>query len=147
MVLIMKKLFIIFSLLIASTLIQAQLIVKADLFKQHSRQDITKEFPRWEDPQKDSTIIGISEDSLIIVGKKDVYKLDSLLTIAAGTDRNDGDKWIGVKWLGTDLLGIRVMIVIQSFESHTIMITITYGDVEYRYQCRPIENENKLRFI
>lgn len=146
----MKKLSLVFLLTIlvfSSTLLQAQYVIKADLFKQHERADTILEFPHWGDPEDDSTLITFTTDSLLIFDnkEKETFKLDSLLNKSFGADLNDGDKWVGVKWLATDKMGMQTMIVIQKFDSETIMITITYGNVEYRYQCRPLKNSNKSK--
>lgn len=131
-----------FGLLIFCISIQAQeYAVKSELFKQHERADTTIDFPRWDDPQDDNTLIVFTKDSLIVIDnkEKDSYRLINRINVSEGTDKNDGDKWIGVKWSAIDNAGIKVMLVIQTFISKTIMITITYGNVEYRYQCRPFK--------
>lgn len=84
-------------------------------------------------------MITFTKDSLIIIDNIDKvnYKLIGHINSAKGVDKNDGDPWIGVKWLAIDNSGIKAIIVIQYFQSKTIMITITYGNIEYRYQCTP----------
>jgi hypothetical protein len=141
----MKKISILCGFLILCASIQAQYYLKTDLFKQHERQDTTMEFPRWEDAQDDSTLIAITTDSLIVINNqdKDYYKLVKLLSTAEGTDLNDGDPWVGVKWLATDNTGMMVMLVVQKFKSKTVLITITYGNLEYRYQCRPYKKPHQ----
>jgi hypothetical protein len=146
----MKKYVVILSLLMLNIVIQAQYVIKADLFKQRIRQDTINEFPEWGNSQLDSTMIIVTKDSMIMFDnqEKDAYKLKSLLTRGAGINKFDGDKWFGVKWLGMDKSGVFTQIIIQKYDSETIVITITYGNVEYRYQCRPFKpNKNKLNTI
>jgi 6-phosphogluconate dehydrogenase len=98
----MKNLFLLFGLLIICASIQAQkqtreYVLKTDLFRQHVRSDTTNEFPEWNVSKKDSTLIIITSDSLIIIAneEKDSYKLKEILDRADGTDLSDGDKWHG----------------------------------------------------
>jgi hypothetical protein len=138
----MKKLFALFGLLMACASIQAQeYAVKADLFKQHERADTLSDFPNWGDPQEDSTLIMFTKDSLIVIDnkEKDCYRLISLINTSKGIDKNDDDPWFGVKWLAIDNSGIKAIIVIQVFISKTVMLTIRYGNIEYRYQCSPLK--------
>jgi Ca2+-binding RTX toxin-like protein len=144
----MKNLFLLFGLLIICASIQAQkqtreYVLKTDLFRQHVRSDTTKEFPDWNASKKDSTLITISSDSLIIIANegKDSYKLKEILDRADGIDLSDGDKWDGISWIAYDNIGIKVKLIVMKYKSGTILITITYGNVEYRYQCRPYKKK------
>lgn len=142
----MKKLFILFGLLILSSFIQEQrqaqkykeFVLQADLFKQRERQDTTIEFPHWGKSRKDSTLITIRADSLVMIAneEKDSYKLIEILDRAEGIDLIDGDKWDGIMWVATDNSGVQVKLIVMKYVSGTVLITITYGNVEYRYQCR-----------
>jgi hypothetical protein len=145
---IMKNLFLLFCLLIMCAAVQAQketreYILQTDLFRQHVRSDTTKEFPDWNASKKDSTLITITRDSLIIIANKgkDSYKLMEIIDRADGTDLSDGDKWDGIVWVAFDNIGIKVKLIIMKYKSETILITITYGNVEYRYQCRPYKKK------
>ena len=98
----MKKLFLLLSLLILTISLQAQkqtreYILQTDLYRHRERNDTTNEFPEWNVSKKDSTLIIITSDSLIIIAneEKDSYKLKEILDRADGTDLSDGDKWHG----------------------------------------------------
>jgi hypothetical protein len=135
----MKKTFILFNLLILCLSIQAQFILKTDLFRRRERADTTEEFPNWGDSIKDSTLIIITKDSLIRIDNiyKDSYKLNKILDRSDGIDLSDGDKWDGIVWVAIDDDGIKVKLIVMKYQSGAILITITYGNLEYRYQGRP----------
>jgi len=144
----MKKLFLLFSLLIMYASVQAQeetekFVLKTDLFKQRERTDTTKEFSKWNDSKKDSTLITIKADSIILIANKenDSYKLKEILDRSDGVDLFDGDKWDGIVWLAIDNIGIPVKLTVLKYKSGIILIAITYGNVEYRYQCRPYKKK------
>ena len=144
----MKKTVALFCLLIVCISIHAQLklsenvnktayLMKADLYKQRERVDTTMNFPEWKSAQKDSTLITFKADSTIVIDNeyKDSYKLNRILEWSDGID-NDRDKWVGFIGVSTDDSGIMTKLTIMKYESGVILITITYGNVEYRYQCR-----------
>jgi hypothetical protein len=49
----------------------------------------------------------------------------------------DRDKWDGFIAVGRDKDGIMIKLTIMKYASGTILITVTYGNIEFRYQCRP----------
>ena len=139
----MKKIFLLFGLLIMCASVRAQketreYVLKTDLYRERERVDTTNEFPNWNASKKDSTLITITSDSLILIANewKDSYKLKEILEKADGADLSDGDKWDGISWVAFDNNGIKVKLIIMMYKSGTILITITYGNVEYRYQGR-----------
>ena len=150
----MKKTVALFCLLIVCVSIHAQIklfestnkaasfLMKADLYKQRERTDTTMKFPEWKSAQKDSTLITFNVDSTIIIENeyKDSYKLNQILEWSDGIDY-DRDKWVGFIGVSTDNSGIMVKLTIMKYESEFILITITYGKIEYRYQCRPYKKK------
>jgi hypothetical protein len=133
----MKKLLVLFNLLILCASISAQFILKADLYKERSRADTTMEWPNWNKVQKDSTLITFKTDSIFAIGNewKDTYKLNKILEWSDGTN-NDNDRWNGFIAIGTDSDGLMVKLTIMKYISGTVLITVTYGNTEFRYQCR-----------
>jgi hypothetical protein len=152
----MKKTIVLFSLLIMCVSIQAQFsfnehsvdtayLMKADLYKQRERVDTTMEFPQWTTAQKDSTVIFFNKDSIIVIenNEKDSYKLNKILEWSDGVDF-DRDKWDGFIAVGRDKDGIMIKLTIMKYASGTILITVTYGNIEFRYQCRPYKRIQQL---
>jgi hypothetical protein len=144
----MKKTIVLFSLLIMCVSIQAQFsldehvnttyfLMKADLYKQRERADTLMEFPQWNPVQKDSTVISFNRDSIFVIenNDKDSYKLNKILEWSDGVDL-DRDKWDGFIAVGKDKDGIMIKLTIMKYASGTILITVTYGNIEFRYQCR-----------
>ena len=144
----MKKTLMLFSLLVLTVSSQAQFksykhidntyLMKADLYKQRERIDTIMEFPQWGISRKDSTLITFKTDSVIVIENKEKnsYKLNRILEWSNGIDR-DNDAWDGFIAVGTDNNGIMIKLTIMKYISETILITITYGNLEFRYQCRP----------
>ena len=140
----MKKIFLVFSLLIMCISIQAQFYLQAYLCKQRERADTTTAFPDWSSPQKDSTWITIKVDSLIEIGnnKNISYKLNKMVDKSAGIE--DGDAWAGVLWIATDNKGIPVKLVNIQYGSGIVIFIVLYKNIECAYQCYPYKPKHLI---
>jgi hypothetical protein len=61
-----------------------------------------------------------------------------LVRDSTGFDR-DGDVWNALQFVAKDKDGMAVKLLLVMFRSKTVIITIGYGNVQYRYQGRPAE--------
>lgn len=132
----MKKIIVLFILIILCISIQAQFYLRSDFYKYHERADSTVEFPNWSTPQKDSIWITIKIDSLVEIGNDKIisYKLNKIIDRSGGIE--DGDIWAGVLWAATDNNGTSVKLVNIQYESGIVIFIILYKNIEYAYQCR-----------
>jgi hypothetical protein len=134
----MKKIFLLICFFTIFVSVEAQYTIKADLYKQRERSDTMSEFPGWNKVQIDSTIIVFNTDSTFVINNKEKisYKINKILDWSNGVDPGDKDKWTGFMAVGTDSDGCMVKLIIMNYESGTILVTVTYGTLEFRYQCR-----------
>lgn len=134
----MKKLLLSICLLICCLTIQSQTIVRSEFFKYRYKHEITQEFTDWYKAQRDSTIISIGADSLVIFQSADTFRLMFVLAESRGADIN-GDKWVGTTWASLDETGLKTQTVLKLYESGILMVVTCYGNLELCYQCRPIK--------
>lgn len=133
----MRKLLLLFCLFPGFISVEAQFMMKADLYNQRTRKDTLSEFPEFNKSVKDSTMIIFSKDSVLYVNdaQKVSYKINRILKWSNGMDIDDGDKWTGFMSACTDDAGVTVRMIMMKYDSGIILISVLYGNFEFRYQC------------
>jgi hypothetical protein len=143
----MKKFLLLICLFIMFVSTKAQYSIMGDIYKQRERVDTLSEFPDWNEVQKDSTLIVFNEDSTLVINNKEkiAYKINNVFDWSAGVDPFDNDRWNGFMAVCADDDGIMVKLTIIKYESGTILLTVTYGTLEFRYQGRKYIPEKLIK--